>query len=284
LNQAIAKDPNFALAYAGLADCHALLGFNGSATGMIDAKADAEKALQLDDTLAEAHTSLAVTRILLEWDWVGAEREFHRALELDPNYAQAHHWYGNLLLGPEGRHEEAITELEHAHELDPLSAIITTDAGFAYYLAGHYDLALETYQKVLAANPNFPPALFYLGKYYDQTGQHDLAIKMGIESSILGGLPEAARHLQQIYDRGGYRAVWEDRAKAGESARNGQDVCNSAAFEAQLGRNAAALNDLEKCSGNGRLALLYLKVDPIWTNLRSEPRYKNLLRHQRLQE
>jgi TolB-like protein len=283
LSQAIAKDPNFALAYATLADCQTLLGFNGSPTGMTEAKATAEKALQLDDTLAEAHTSLAVTKILLDWDWAGAEREFHQALHLDPNSAQAHHWYGNLLLGPEGRHEEAIAELQSAHELDPLSAIISTDTGFAYYLAGRYDAARETYQKVLAAHPNFPPALFYLGKYYDQTGQRDLAVKVGIQNSRLAGLPEVARHLQQLYDQGGYQAVADAQAKRGSAS--GAGVCELAANNALLGRNAAALDALERCNRtNGRVALLYLKVDPAWANLRSEPRYQELLRRMHLQE
>src|SRR5271165_1903085 len=155
-NQAIEKDPDFALAYSGLADCHTLLTLYGDdAANMTEAQTAAEKALQLDGTLAEAHTSLAAVEILHGWDWQDAEREFQRAIALNPNFAQAHHWYGNLLLGPEGRHDEAIAELQRAQELDPLSLIIQADTGFAYFLAGSYEPALKAYKKVLAANPNF---------------------------------------------------------------------------------------------------------------------------------
>jgi TolB-like protein/Tfp pilus assembly protein PilF len=152
-SQAIEKDSNFALAYSGLADTYTLLVLYGEGAAMSEAKTTAEKALRLDDTLAEAHTSLAAVKILHDWDWQGAEQEFQRAIELNPNSAQAHHWYGNLLLGPQGRHDEAIAEPLRAQELNPLSPIINADTGFAYYLAGRYDLALPGYQKVLAANP-----------------------------------------------------------------------------------------------------------------------------------
>src|SRR5580698_7535586 len=170
-NQAIEKDPEFALAYSGLADCHTLLTLYGAEiSNMAEAEAAAEKALQLDSTLAEAHTSLAAVKLLHDWDWRGAEQEFQRAIALNPNFARAHHWYGNLLLGPEGRHEEAIAELERARELDPLSLIISADGGFGYYLAGRYEPALQAYRSVLGLNPQFIPVRFYLSKYYRATG------------------------------------------------------------------------------------------------------------------
>ena len=252
-NQAIEKDPNFALAYSGLADCHTLLALYGEGvTSMTDAKAAAEKALQLDGTLAEAHTSLAAVKVLHDWDWQGAEQEFHRAIELNPNFAQAHHWYGNLLLGPKGRHEEAIAELQRAQELDPLSPIIKADAGFGYFLAGRYDLALQAYQKVLAANPNFVPVHFYLSKYYLQTGQYDLWLKESVEDERSRAF-RTGQSLQQVYAQGGFRAVMEEMAKPAEVGRLARpkplriDSCASAEAEAALGRNAAALNRLEEC-------------------------------------
>jgi TolB-like protein/DNA-binding winged helix-turn-helix (wHTH) protein/Flp pilus assembly protein TadD len=289
-NQAIGKDSNFALAYSGLADSYTLLALYGEgATSMKEAKAAAEKALQLDGTLAEAHTSLAAVKILRDWDWTGAEREFHRAIELNPNSAQAHHWYGNLLLGPEGRHEEAITELRRAQELDPLSLIINADTGFAYYLAGRYDLALQAYQKVLAANPNFVPVHFYLSKYYRQTGQYDLWVKESIEDDRLAGLSSRAQSLQQVYEQGGFRVVMEEMAKpkglsklfAFQDLR--LDSCASAEADTLLDRNVAALNALEECHRSSEIALLYLKVDPLWVNLRPEPRFQELLRRLHLQ-
>jgi len=284
--QAIEKDSNFALAYSGLADSYTLLALYGEgATAMSEAKTAAEKALRLDSTLAEAHTSLAAVKILHDWDWQGAEQEFHRAIELNPNSAQAHHWYGNLLLGPEGRHDEAIAELLRAQELNPLSQIINADTGFAYYLAGRYDLALPSYQKVLAANPNFVPVHFYLLKYYRQTGQYDLWVKESIEDTRLGGLAGQSQSLQQVYAQGGSRAVMEAMARPGKSKLTGirLDSCTSAEAAAMLGRNVAALDALEDCDRNSETALIYLKVDPVWAQLRPEPRFQELLRRIHLQ-
>jgi TolB-like protein/DNA-binding winged helix-turn-helix (wHTH) protein len=289
-NQAIEKDSKFALAYSGLADCHTLLTlYGGGPSNMTEAQAAAEKALQLDRTLAEAHTSLAAVKVLRDWDWHGAEQEFHRALELNPNFAQAHHWYGNLLLGPEGRHEEAIGELQRAQELDPLSLIIKADTGFAYFLAGRSDLALQAYQKVVATNPNFLPVHFYLAKYYLQSGQHDLWLKESAEDDRLAGAFDRAQALQQSYAEGGFRAAMEAMAKSSRavsvanSKRLRMDSCGSAEANAVLGRNGLALSALEDCYRWSEPDLLYLKVDPTWTNLRSEPRFQNLLGRLHLQ-
>jgi TolB-like protein/DNA-binding winged helix-turn-helix (wHTH) protein/Tfp pilus assembly protein PilF len=289
-NQAIEKDQNFALAYSGLADCYTLLALYGEGSPNIgNARAAAEKALQLDDTLAEAHTSLAAVRILQDWDWRGAEQEFRRAIELNPNFAQAHHWYGNLLLGPEGRHDEAIAELQRAQELDPLSPIIQADIGFAYFLAGRYDVALQAYQKVLAANPNFLPVHYYLTKYYLQTGEYDLWLKEGVENSRLAGSASGAEFLQQVYARGGFHGVMLETAKPAGSDRlvlgsdSRQGSCYSAQANALLGRRAEALNALDDCYRWSATALIFLKVDPLWTSLRSEPRFQELLRRIHLQ-
>jgi TolB-like protein/DNA-binding winged helix-turn-helix (wHTH) protein/Tfp pilus assembly protein PilF len=285
-NQAVDKDPNFALAYSGLADSYTLIALYGEgAAALRKANIAAEKALRLDGTLAEAHTSLAAVKILGDWDWQGAEQEFHRALELNPNSAQAHHWYGNLLLGPEGRHDEAIAELLRAQELNPLSQIINADTGFAYYLAGRYDLALPAYQKVLAANPNFVPVHFYLLKYYRQTGQYDLWVKENIEDIRLGGPAGQAQSLQQVYAKGGSRAVMEELAKPKRSSLTGVrlDSCTSAEAAAMLGKNVAALDALEQCDRDTETALLYLKVDPVWTHIRPQPRFQELLRRIHLQ-
>jgi len=289
-NQAIEKDSNFALAYSGLADSYTLLTLYGEGvSNMTEAKAAAEKALELDGTLAEAHTSLAAVKILHDWDWQGAEREFRRALELNPNFAQAHHWYGNLLLGPEGRHEEAIAELRRAQELDPLCVIISADTGFAYFLAGRYDLALQAYQKVQAAHPNFVPVHFYLSKYYQQTGQYDLWLKESMEDYRLAGFSGQAQGLQSLYAQGGFRAVMQEMAKStGSSKTAGHtplriDSCAAAEADVALGRNVPALNALEDCYRLSEPALVYLKVDPVWSNLRPEPRYQDLLRRLHLQ-
>jgi TolB-like protein/DNA-binding winged helix-turn-helix (wHTH) protein len=289
-NQAIEKDPNFALAYSGLADCNTLLVLYGEGpTYVSEAKAAAEKALALDGALAEAHTSLAAVKILQDWDWTGAEQEFQRAIDLNPNSAQAHHWYGNLLLGPEGRHDEAIAELQRAQELDPLCQSINADIGFAYYLAGRYDLALQAYQRVLAANPSFVPIHFYLSKYYKQTGQYDLWLKESVENDRLSGFSGQSQYLQELYRQEGFRAVMQEMAKPGGSSRlaNYKDLrlyaCSAADANAVLGRNQRALDSLEKCYREASVALIFAKVDPVWTNLRPEPRFQSLLRRMGLQ-
>ncbi|HEV3307321.1 MAG TPA: winged helix-turn-helix domain-containing protein [Candidatus Sulfotelmatobacter sp.] len=289
-NQAIEKDPNFALAYSGLADSHTLLALYGEGpTATAKAKSAAAKALALDGTLAEAHTSLAAVKILQDWDWTGAEQEFQRALDLNSNFAQAHHWYGNLLLGPEGRHDEAIAELQRAQELDPLCLIISADTGFAYYLAGRYDLAMQAYQRVLATNPNFVPVHFYLSQYYKQTGQYDLWLNETVENDRLSGSSSQGQYMQQLYRQGGFRTVMEEMAKPAGSSRLATstnlrlDACSSAQANAVLGRNQLALDAMEKCNRDAGLALIYAKVDPVWTNLRPEPRFQALLRRIGLQ-
>jgi TolB-like protein/DNA-binding winged helix-turn-helix (wHTH) protein len=289
-NQAIGKDGNFAQAYSGLADSHTLLALYGQVVpNMDEAKVAAEKALELDSSLAEPHTSLAAVKILQDWDWTGAEKEFQRAIDLNPSFAQAHHWYGNLLLGPEGRHDEAIAELQRAQELDPFSLIINADVGFAYYLAGRYDPALQAYQKVLASSHDFVPVHFYLSQYYRQTGQYDLWLKETVENWQLSGSSSQMESLQQLYRLGGFRGVMEDMAKFGASSRltdsNGLNVgaCGAAQANALLGRNQPALDFLEKCNRQACLALIYVKVDPVWANLRPEPRFQALLRRNGLQ-
>ncbi len=286
--QAIDQDPNFALAYSGLADCDTLLALFGEGSAKIaQAKMAAENALKLDDSLAEAHTSLAAVRILDAWDWRGAELEFQEALRLNPNYAQAHHWYGNLLLGPQGRHQEAIAELQRAQELDPLSAIIAADLGFAYYLAGRYDMAVPAYQKVLAGNPDFVPAHFYLAQYYLEAGQYDLWLKEADADYRLSGFVDRADNLEKLYARGGWRAILEEEASRPRrvAAYNDSqaDVCESARANSYLNRSAAALTSLDQCTRRAQVSLIYLKVDPIWTNVRQDGRFQDMLRRLRLQ-
>src|SRR5579862_735427 len=165
-NQSLEKNPSFALAYAGLSDCYTLLSFEGNTPeASAKARTAALRAVALDDNSAEPHTSLAGIDVF-SWNWPDAEKEFQRALVLNPNYALAHHWHGNLYLSPLGRHAEAIAELKRAQELDPLSLIVQTDLGFAYFFAGQYEAAFSQYQKVLAANPSFAPLHWVLGNYY----------------------------------------------------------------------------------------------------------------------
>lgn len=280
-HRAIEKDANFALPYAGLADSYTLLALYGEgAAGIRDAKVIAQKALELDPELAEAHTSLAAVKILNDWDWVGAEKEFQRAIELNPNSAHAHHWYGNLLLSAQGRFDEANTELQRAKALDPASLIIRADIGFNFYLAGNYDLALKSFQEVETANPQFIPVHFYLSQYYRRVGNYDLWIKETVENDHLIGEIKTADALQRIYNRGGYRAVLEENAKPlnlpSELAGTARGTCTAAQANAMLGNNSAALDLLEQCYKMNADGLIYMKVDPVWDNLRHDPKFQQV--------
>jgi TolB-like protein len=184
--QAIAADPNYALAYAGVADAYVLLPSYTAGTPRDcypKAKAAAKKALELDDTLAEAHTSLAMALCLYDFDFSQAAREFQRAIELNPNYATAHQWYGNITLAALGRFDDAIVEGKRAVELDPLSLINNADLGNTYFLARRYDEAIEQVHKTLEMDPGFYSAYLTLGQALEMKGARDAAI---------GGVPEGA--------------------------------------------------------------------------------------------
>jgi TolB-like protein/DNA-binding winged helix-turn-helix (wHTH) protein len=281
-NQAIKKDPSFALAYSGLADCDTLLALDTLDPGlMAAAKAAATKALELDDGLAEAHTSLAAVRIFLDWDWSGAEFELKRALDLNPNYAPAHHWYGTILLGPLGRHEEAIAELKRAQALDPLSLIINADLGYAYYLARQDDSAFTQYQKVLAMDENFVPVHHDLLRYYAHKKMYDAWLQEAVADSLLAGDPERAKAFKRLYANGGFQGVMSKMAgsrgtlEAGAGGSRGS-FCTAAEAYAALQATHRALVALEQCYADREPGLLYLKVDPAWDSLRSEPDFQAL--------
>jgi tetratricopeptide (TPR) repeat protein len=176
--QAIARDPNYALAYSGLADDYALLGFRGaypSKDALSQAKAAALKAIELDGNLAEPHESLAFIAETHEWDWTTAEREYKRALELNPGDARAHHWYAGYLMYV-GRFEEGISEARQARDLDPLSLAVNNALAGRLLVAGRQDDALAQVQKTLELNSNFAPAHQTLGWVYLNQHKSDEAI------------------------------------------------------------------------------------------------------------
>lgn len=273
--QAITKDPSFARAYAGLADSHVLLVFAAGGSPA-EAKAAALNALELDDNLAEAHTSLAAVYIL-EWNWSGAEKEFQRALALNPNYALAHHWYGNLYLSPMGRHQEAIAELQQASELDPVSLIVNTDLGYAYFFSGDYDRAYEQYRKVLAADPSFVSTHWVLAQYYEQKQMYDLWVQELAQVYSLDGRSDLAQQVKSVYTVGGREQLLQFIVA---SQRKGLyfDSLLAAAAELSLGNKQDALQDLEKSYRKHDFTLLRIKVDPAWNRLRSDPRFQDLER------
>jgi TolB-like protein/DNA-binding winged helix-turn-helix (wHTH) protein len=269
--QAVARDPNFSLGYAGIADCDTLLALFGFGYRYVpEAYANARRALELDDTLAEAHTSLAAAHVL-DWKWSEAEAEFRRALELNPNNAQAHQWYGNLLLGPMGRHTEAIAELQRARELDPLSLVINTDLGYAYFLAGEDDPAFQQYQKVLAIDRSFLPAHYDLMMYYAKRGMEEQETQEWAEDAKLAGYPELAETIKRL--SGQPRKLYEEMAR-----RFAASNPVSASLNLKLGNKEKAMINLEKSYEAHEPFLIYLKVNPELASLRGEPAFMELER------
>jgi len=278
--QAIAKDPIYALAYAGLADCYTGLagfGFVPAKEGYPKALEAALKALEIDDKLAEAHASLAFTKSNYDWDWSGAEREFQRAIELNPGYATAHHFYGVALAYMGGRFEAAIAESKQAVELDPLSLIINSDLGHVFYEARQYDQAIEQEGKTLEMDSDFGPARHWLGLAYLQKSMYKEAIaefeketpSLGYAYAVAGRRAEAHQvldKLNQLSKQKYVPAVSLARIYVGLGEKD-------KAFE-WLGR---AYQDGSIGGGTG------VAVDPIFDPLRSDPRFQDLLRRMNLQ-
>jgi TolB-like protein/DNA-binding winged helix-turn-helix (wHTH) protein/Tfp pilus assembly protein PilF len=281
-NQAIEKDPVYALAYAGLADSYALLA-NYSAVPRKEsysrAKAEAKRALQIDDTLAEAHAALAFV-MWNELDLPGAEREFKRAVNLNPNYATAHHWYGNYLMSV-GRHTEASAEIKRALELDPLSLIINTALGGQYYRMRQYDKAIEQLRKTLELEPNFVNAHEFLGGAYLQKGMYEEAIVEFQKAVELSGRWEVElSKLGHAYAVAGRRAEAQKILDELKEMRARQQISstNIALVHAGLGENDRALAWLEKAYQEQDQRVVSIMADPVLDNLRSEPRFKDLAR------
>jgi eukaryotic-like serine/threonine-protein kinase len=274
---AIAKDSGFALAYAGLADSY-VVPMNEMAPrySMPKAKAAAMRALQIDDSLAEAHTSLARVLQFYEWNWTEAEREFKRAIELNPRYAVAHQWYGGYFASI-GHREEAVEERRTALELDPLSTPVNFDLGQAFYFRREYDKALEQFRKTLELDPSFPSAILYIPLVYSQKGMHEEAIgsvRQVPESSV------GTAVLGYVLAAGGREA--EARQELAELKRLRDQEYVSAVLiayvHAGLGEKDEALAWLEKGYEERAHHMLYLKVEPRWDALRNDPRFIEVLR------
>jgi TolB-like protein/DNA-binding winged helix-turn-helix (wHTH) protein/Tfp pilus assembly protein PilF len=287
--QAIERDPNYALAYTGLADSYALLGHalaevlhseEEHKEGDRKAIAASKKALEIDDTLGEAHASYAYA-LFDSSDFPGAEKEFKRALELNPNYASAHHWYANLLLFAGDRQEEALTEIRRAQQLDPLSLIINTWVGEHLFAMNRIDEAIEQYKKVLEMDPNFIQAHANLAEAYDVKGMYPQAIdeyEIGIfhtPQSVAKAAAEAAS-LRSAYKSAGARGYWLKRLELAKSARNHPET---AAIYDILGDKENAIRELQTVGPDDNW---YMLIDgPYYQDLRSDPRFQDQVRRVR---
>jgi eukaryotic-like serine/threonine-protein kinase len=281
-NQAIAEDPNYALAYAGLADCYDLLCEYSELSpkeSYPKAKAAAIKALELDDTLGEAHTSLAYSLINYDWDWRSAEREYQRAIQLNPNYATAHQWYAECLSMLE-RHTEAITEIKRAQQLDPLSLIINQGVGGKYFYARRYDEAMAQFQRTVELYPHFPPTHQRLGWCYAQKRMYDEAIaEMKKAVDLSGNSTQMFAALGYAYATAGRRdtaqtIIAELERRSEESYVDHYFV---ATIFAALGEKDEAFALLDKASAERSYWMPWLNIDPQLDNLRSDSRFDALV-------
>ncbi len=275
--QAIEEDPQFALAYSGLADAYLLLGSYGHVSqseSHARAKAAAEQALALDETLAEAHTSRGQV-LRSERDWQGEEEEYQRAIELNPNYATAHQWYATLLCA-QGRMDEALREIRRAEELDPLSHAISVTVGMVLLFARDYDGAIEQLHKTLELEPNFHSVYGVLGGVYAQKGLFEQAIA-ALERTIELN-PDAP---DQLAARAVFYAQWGKREKALELLEAAKAAGDSpsmiAGVYAQLGDADRAFEWLDRAFTDAPDGLLYVKVSPWSDPVRDDPRFQQFL-------
>lgn len=280
--QAINKDPNYARAYAGLADSYALIGGYSLAPQtefIAKARAAALRAVEIDDSLAEAHTALALIIQNYDWDWQTADKEFRRAIELNPNYATAHHWYAEHLAWL-GRFDEALRESERASQLDPLSLIIAVDNGAILYYSRQYDRAIEQFRAVRELDPNFPRTGI-IRQAYSQKGMFaEVSAELEKARKTYGDTPAICSELACVYGRTGQQAQARHELAKLEQWNRRQPLDPVAFFTAYvgMGNKDQAFAWLEKAYTQHSNAMTTLKVDPLYDPLRDDPRFQNLLR------
>jgi tetratricopeptide (TPR) repeat protein len=243
------------------------------------AKAAVTKALALDDSLAEAHTSLAFVTLYYDRDWVKAEREFRRAIELNPNYANGHHWYAEYL-SLVGRHEEAIAESERARELDPLSTIINTWVGSRYFFARQYDEAIEQYRNAVEMDPGFVPVHMVLGHALEQKHMYQEAIaELEKAVSLSGGSPVYIASLAHAYGvagrRGQAKKLFDDLMKL--SKQRYVSPYDLALASLGIGETDEAFTLLARAVEERSPRAAFLGVDPRFDGIRSDTRFKELM-------
>jgi tetratricopeptide (TPR) repeat protein len=278
--QAIKLDSNYALAYAALADSYSLLPFYTSILpkeAFTKAKSAVMKALDIDETLAEAHSALGIIKMYYDWDWEAAETELKRAVQIKPSYVTAHHWYAEYLSAM-GRHEEAIAEIRRAHELDTLSLLINHMKAYVFYFARQYERAIEQCQKTLELDPNFAVTHDIIGSAYLEKGMYEEALvaiqkrgvawRLGYAYALAGKRDKSLGILEEMkerWKRGDIRAHPIARVYAG------------------LGEEELVLEWLEKSLEERNPRMVHLNVDPHFDGLRSNRRFKALLKEMNLE-
>jgi TolB-like protein/Tfp pilus assembly protein PilF len=280
---ALELDPEYSLAYAGLADSYAVLGIAEYGIlppreAMPKAKAAALKALEIDSSLAEAQSTLAHVRAFFEWDWAGAERDFQRAIELNPNYPLSHHWYA-LFLAAMGRHDEAIDAENQAQQIEPLSLIINKNVGTILYYAGRVEPSIEQYRKTLELDMNFARTHLYLGVAYLRQGRFDEAVheyEEAIRTSGGGTVPNSL--LAYAHAQAGKRDEANEILNNLKERQQREYVpaFNIALIYAGLGKVDEAFAWLEKAFEERSSWLVSLRIEPLLEPLRSDRRFEDL--------
>jgi len=285
--EATEKDPGYALAFTGLADSYMSLALSEALQELVPpndafpkARTAANRALELDETLAEAHASLAHVKFQYDRDWMGAEKEFNRAIELNPNYANTHHWYALSLLWM-GRPDDAMKEIKRAQELDPLSLVINANWGFILASAGHYEEGTTQCRKTLDMDPNFSLAHYRLGQILILRGMNKEATVELIKAiSLSGGSPRAIAELGLAYARmgkgGEARKLLEELKR--RSKLHYVSPFDLAVIYGGLGDKERAMEWLDKAYGERSPSLSLLNLTPAFVDLRLEPRFAELVR------
>jgi Flp pilus assembly protein TadD len=287
--QAIEKDPLYALAYTGVADSYSLLDQYGTLPlrdSILLARAAAVKALELDDRLAEAHTSLAEVEMSYEWNWSNAERRLRTAIALNPNYATAHHWLANCLMTT-GRFDEAFTEMNRSLELDPLSLIMIRDKGVLFYYARQYDHAVRQARRTLDLDANFALAHRLLAIAYERKGKYDEAeAELHIWGDLTNDQPRTQAALGHLYAVSGNKVAARSILHQLEmDIALRKDLAYAVVLiYTGLGEINQAFEWLNKAYEDRSGALGTIKIDPKVDALRSDPRFPQILRKMGLEK
>lgn len=273
--KSIDHDPTYALAYAGLADTHAMLAFHGTRPdeSLPKARGAARRAIELDPQLGEAYTSLGSVLLLYDWNWRGAEQALRRGVELNPRYATAHHAWA-IYLGLVGRGDEALREMETAIDLDPLSLVLYIDLAWAHYVRNDVARAIEVSERAIRHDPRSPLARGEMVWYLDHAGRYEQAIDMYESSLRLKNADTTpATHLRGAFRTGGATAYLREKLA---QAANEADTTR-AAIHVRLGEHERALDALEAGYRKHERDMIYIKSSPTYAALRGHPRFEKLI-------
>jgi len=280
--QAIQIDPNYARPYLGLAEAYLPMALTSGVPSwevMPKAKAAALRAIEIDETLAEAHAALGFTIFWYEWDWQAAEKEYLRALELNPNSAEAHFAYAHLLSNT-AQHEKALAEIKRARELDPLSLLTGALEGQILFFAGKHDEALDRLQQTIDLNPNFWLTHLFISRVYTEKGMHAEAIAATKKAKELSSNSQSDAYRAYALTKAGEmeqaRTILEELLKL--STERYVPPYNFAVVYHALGEREETLAWLEKGYKQRDVRMVFLQVEPQWNNLRDDPRFQDLLR------